>query len=103
MAKRKSAAGATLGAGIIFIVFGLVFFAVCLGIVLETKKFAETAQETTAVVYDVQTRRVRRNKKYRPRIRRSNKINKIINNINIIDYTIDYIKYHCKKSNTHSR
>ncbi len=65
MAKRRSAAKATLGAGILFIVFGLIFFAVCLGLVLETKKFAETAQETTAVVYDVQTHRVRRNKKYR--------------------------------------
>lgn len=65
MAKRRSAVKATLGAGIVFMLFGLVFFAISLGLVMETKKFAETAQETTAVVYDVETRRVRRNKKYR--------------------------------------
>ncbi len=65
MAKRKSAAGATLGAGIIFMVFGLVFFAISLGLVMDAKKFSEAAQETTAVIYDVETHRVRRNKKYR--------------------------------------
>ena len=65
MAKRKSAAGTSLGAGIVFIVAGLIFFFVCLGTIIDANKFAEKAQETSAVVTDVQTHRVRRNKRYR--------------------------------------
>ncbi len=65
MAKRRSATGSTLGAGIIFMLFGLVFFCICLGTINDTKKFAETAQETTALITDVQKERVRRNGKYR--------------------------------------
>ncbi len=65
MAKRKSAAGASLSAGIIFIIMGLIFFFVCLFITIDTKKFAETAQETTALITDVEKTRVRRNGKYR--------------------------------------
>lgn len=65
MAKRRSAANASLGAGILFIAVGLIFFFVCLFLTIDTKKFAETAQETSALVYDVQKERVRRNGKYR--------------------------------------
>lgn len=65
MAKRRSVANASLGAGIIFIIAGLIFFFVCVGLVIDTNKFAETAQETTAVITDVQKTRVRRNGKYR--------------------------------------
>lgn len=65
MAKRKSVAASSLGGGIAFIIAGLVFFFVSLGIISDAKKFGETAQETTAVVTDVERRRVRRNGKYR--------------------------------------
>lgn len=65
MAKRKSVAASSLGGGIAFIIAGLVFFFVSLGIISDAKKFGETAQETTAVVTDVERHRVRRNKKYR--------------------------------------
>lgn len=65
MAKRRKAAGATLGAGIAFVLFGIVFLCISLGIMADAKKFGEVAEETTAVVTDVEKRRVRRNKKYR--------------------------------------
>lgn len=65
MAKKRKAAGATLGAGIAFVLFGIIFLCVSLGIMADAKNFGEVAKETTAVVTDVQKHRVRRNKKYR--------------------------------------
>lgn len=65
MAKRKSVASTTLGSGILFVIVGLIFFAVSLFIVADGKRFSETAQETTALVTDVYKDRVRRNGKTR--------------------------------------
>lgn len=65
MAKRRKAAGATLGTGIVFVLFGIVFLCISLGIIADAKKFGESAMETTAVVTDVEKHRVRRNKRYR--------------------------------------
>ena len=65
MAKRRSAATASLGIGIVLVVAGIIFLCVSLCIIVDAKRFGERAQETTAVVTDVQKYRVKRNKKYR--------------------------------------
>ena len=65
MGKMKTAASSTMGAGILFMVVGLIFFFLCLFAALEAKRFSETAQQTTAVVTNVEKHRVRRNGKTR--------------------------------------
>ena len=61
----RSAASTTLGTGILFVIVGLIFAAVGFFIMKDYQDFSEVAQETTAVVTNVESHRVRRNKRYR--------------------------------------
>ena len=52
MAKKRKAAGATLGAGIAFVLFGIIFFCVSMGITVDGKDPRDAQKAVDAGEYD---------------------------------------------------